>query len=213
MSEHGSVTVWLHWLKVGDRDAAATRLWERYFTRLVRLARDRMRGARLAAADEEDVALNAFDSFLRAAEAGRFRQLDDRDDLWQVLMMLTARKAAGTVERERADKRGGGRVGTLSGADGGPAAWEPPAGDPDPSEATALADGLRQMLDALGDDELRQVAVWRMEGEGNAEIAARLGRSVSSVERKMKAIREALAEAGLSPRPPGAADGSPAEPE
>ena len=44
------------------------------------------------AADEEDVALSAFDSFCRGAEQGRFPQLDGRDDLWHLLVVITVRK-------------------------------------------------------------------------------------------------------------------------
>ena len=39
-----SVTVWIDSLKAGDADAAQ-KLWQRYFETLVRLARDRLRGA------------------------------------------------------------------------------------------------------------------------------------------------------------------------
>src|SRR5207249_6675395 len=61
-----SVSAWIDRLKDGD-PAAAQPLWERYFGRLVGLARDRLRGAARRAADEEDVALSAFDSFCRGA--------------------------------------------------------------------------------------------------------------------------------------------------
>jgi hypothetical protein len=92
MSSEGSVTGWIGQLKVGDA-AAAQQLWERYFRRLVGLARKKLLGTRRQAADEEDVALSAFDSFCRGAGKGRFPQLTDRDDLWRLLVALTARKA------------------------------------------------------------------------------------------------------------------------
>ena len=63
-----SVTRWLESLKAGDADAAQ-KLWERYFQALVRLARNRLRAASRAVADEEDAALSAFDSFVRGARA------------------------------------------------------------------------------------------------------------------------------------------------
>src|SRR3954465_6949521 len=93
MSPEGSVTRWLAPLQAGD-PAAAQQLWERYFRRLVGLARTKLRGAPRRAADEEDVALSAFDSFCRHAEAGRFPRLADRDSLWRLLVTVTARKAA-----------------------------------------------------------------------------------------------------------------------
>src|SRR5262245_56875046 len=91
MSE-ASVTIWLDKLRVGD-SLAAQKLWQGYFHRLVGLARAKLRSLPRRSADEEDVALSAFDSFCRGVEVGRFPKLDDRDDLWQVLFMITERKA------------------------------------------------------------------------------------------------------------------------
>jgi hypothetical protein len=52
------------------------------------LARARLRNTPRRIADEEDVAPSAFDSFCRAARAGRFPRLDDRHDLWQILVLI-----------------------------------------------------------------------------------------------------------------------------
>src|SRR5262249_11278918 len=109
MSPAGDVTQWLRQLMQGDR-LAVQQLWQRYFTQLVGLARQRLRGAPRRATDEEDVALSAFDSFCRRAAQGRFPRLDDRDDLWQVLVTITVRKAADLANHERRKKRGGGAV-------------------------------------------------------------------------------------------------------
>src|SRR6266567_2255344 len=109
MSSAGSVTHWISQIKVGD-PAAVQQLWEGYFQRLVRLARKKLKGTPRRAADEEDVALSAFDSFCRGAAQGRFPQLSDRDDLWQLLAVITARKAIDLVQHERRQKRGGGTV-------------------------------------------------------------------------------------------------------
>jgi len=197
MDEHGSVTVWLHRLKLGDRDEAASRLWEAYFRRLVGLARGHLRSRPRAPADEEDVALSAFDSFVRAAEQGRFPRLDDRDDLWQVLLMVTSRKAADLIQSENRLKRGGGKVVPVSAAvpEGDDPAVAAPG--PDPAEAAAMAEGFDHMLRVLGDDQLRRIAVWKLEGFSNAEIAGQLGKSDATVERKLKLIRELWEDAGL----------------
>lgn len=104
MSSDGSVTFWINRLKAGDRDAASQQLWEGYFEKLVRQARTRLAGLPGRSKDAEDVALSAFNSFVLAAEANRFPRLDDRDNLWAVLLTITppqgcpaARKA---TERE-----------------------------------------------------------------------------------------------------------------
>ena len=52
------------------------------------------------------------------------------------------------------------------------------------------------MLEVLGSGELRQVVVLRVEGRSNEEIATRLDRSIATVERKLKTVREIYREAG-----------------
>src|SRR5438105_4345733 len=107
MSSDGSVTRWLGELQAGN-EAAVQPLWERYFHRLVALASKRLHGGSGRSADEEDVALSAFDSFCRNAEQGRFPNLLDRDELWRLLAVVTARKASHLVRDESRQKRGGG---------------------------------------------------------------------------------------------------------
>src|SRR4051794_29187265 len=94
--DRGSVSRWLGDLKAGD-EAAVQPLWERYFARLVTLARARLRAGRRGAADEEDAALSAFNSFCTGVARGRFPRLADRDDLWRLLVVITARKAGAQV--------------------------------------------------------------------------------------------------------------------
>src|SRR4051794_5171067 len=174
MSPEGSVTRWLAPLQAGD-PAAAQQLWERYFRRLVGLARTKLRGAPRKAADEEDVALSAFDSFCRGAEAGRFPRLADRDDLWQLLVVITARKAIDLAQREGARKRGGGKVqdeAAAAGPEGGALA-RALGREPTPAFAAQVAEECRRLLDRLGDAQLRSIAVWKMEGYTNDEIAAK----------------------------------------
>ena len=199
MRNKGSVTVWLDRLRMGEkRDEAVARLWGRYFTRLVQKARRHLR-SRTRATDEEDVALSAFDSFVQAAEDGRFPRLDGRNDLWQILLMLTSRKAANAVRDESRQKRGGGRVEHRLG-DGGPVAGGPavPSAEPDPAEAMALAEGVEQLLAVLDSEELRRIAVLAWEGYTDREIADRLGKSVATAERKIRRIRDIWSTRGLA---------------
>src|SRR5881392_2122914 len=109
MSAEGSVTRWVTALKEGDA-AAAQPLWERYHRRLVGLAREKLRTARRRAADEEDVVQSAFHSFFQGVANGHFPQLDDRDNLWRLLVVITARKAVDQLAHEHARRRGGGTL-------------------------------------------------------------------------------------------------------
>src|SRR6478672_7111014 len=106
MAAHGSVTRWVTALQAGDATAAQP-LWERYYRRLVALAREKLRSARRRAADEEDVVQSAFHSFFQGMARGRFPDLGDRDDLWRLLVVITARKALDQLAHENARRRGG----------------------------------------------------------------------------------------------------------
>ena len=188
--DEGSVTRWLGGAKAGD-EAAAGELWRRYFETLVRLARARLRASPRTAEDEEDVALSAFDSFLAGAARGRFPRLDDRHDLWRVLITITTRKAVDQVNRQRRRKRGGGRVVAESTLDGDAALDFLAAEGPTPEFAAMVAEECRRRLDGLRDDTLRRVALLKMEGHTNEEVADRLGCGLRTVVRKLELIRKA----------------------
>jgi DNA-directed RNA polymerase specialized sigma24 family protein len=201
MSSSGSVTTWLGQLRAGNR-AVAQQLWQRYYTRLVHLARNKLQGLRHAAADEEDVALSAFDSFYRGAEAGRFPQLDDRHNLWELLVVITVRKAIDLRQRETCQKRGGGRLVGESALEGRFGAEERGAGialavgaEPTPEMAAQVADEMARLLGMLPNEEVRSVALAKLEGYTNPEIAKRLGCALATVERRLHLIRFVWKEA------------------
>ena len=191
----GSVTRWIGDLVASEAaDSAAHKLWERYFDRLVHLARDRLRAMSRGPADAEDAALSAFDSFCRGAAAGRFPRVRDRDDLWPLLVTLTVRKAADQVRRERRLKRGGGRVRgeqELGRADPESRGFldEIVGREPTPELAAMMAEQYVHLLGCLADETLRRIAAWKLEGDSNEAIAARLGCGRRTVERKLGVIR------------------------
>jgi DNA-directed RNA polymerase specialized sigma24 family protein len=187
----GSVSVWLDGLRAGD-PAAAQPLWEHFFERLVGLARHRLAGLPRRVADEEDIALSAFHSVYRAAGQGRFPRLDDRHDLWQVLVVVAERKATKTALSLRRQKRGGGAVrgdSALGARSGGPGFDRFESPEPTPDFAAQVAEECGRLLELLGDPELRQIAVWKMEGHTVEEIAARLDCVPRTVLRRLEIIR------------------------
>jgi DNA-directed RNA polymerase specialized sigma24 family protein len=202
MSSPGSVTVWIDQLKAGAREAAQP-LWEIYFGQLVERTRRRLAGAPRRAADEEDVALSAFDSFCRAAEQGRFPRLNDRDDLWQLLIVLTDRKAHDLVQHERRQRRGGGKVIDEAAlgpddSDRGRGLAEIVGQEPTPEFTAQIAEECRRLLEILGDAELRRVALRKMEGYSVEEIGAELGCVPRTVKRRLQMIRRIWEEEGKS---------------
>jgi DNA-directed RNA polymerase specialized sigma24 family protein len=194
MSADESITRWIDTLKAGDPDAAR-RIWDAYFRRLVALARGKLRGVSRRAADEEDVALSAFDSFCRGAERGRFPSLLDRDDLWQLLFVITVRKAYDLARHEGRVRRGAGHVRTLSdlavlGVDAILST------EPSPELAAQVAEECQRLLNLLANDSLRAVALAKMAGDTHEEIAARLGCVRYTVDRKLQMIRRIWAGEG-----------------
>jgi hypothetical protein len=140
MSADGSITRWIGQLHAGDQTAAQP-LWEHYFQQLVELAHRKLHGARHRVADEEDVALSAFDSFCRGLKRGRFPDLRDRDNLWKLLVVLTARKACHLLRDQQRLKRGGD---VATGADG---ELEMVASqEPTPEFAAEVADNCQRLL-------------------------------------------------------------------
>jgi DNA-directed RNA polymerase specialized sigma24 family protein len=191
MSSVGSVTYWIGRLKAGERDEASRRLWDAYASRVVRVALARLAGLPRLRSDAEDVALSAFDSFLRRAAAGRFPHLDDRQDLWALLLTLTCRKAARLARR--AVRRP--QVYPFSNLQSNErearelAAEEAVAADPDPAEAAAVADEVARLLGVLS-AQLRTVALLALDGWSNREIGERLDLSEGSIGRKLRLIRQ-----------------------
>jgi RNA polymerase sigma factor (sigma-70 family) len=206
MSAPGSVTYWIAQLKQDDPTAARP-LWERFFPQMVALARSRLRGAPSREADEEDVAQEAFASLWRGAVQGRFPELTDRDELWRLLFVLTVRKALHLQTKRRRKKHGGGQV-------RGDSAWINPADSenagmdnvpgkaPPPDFPAQVAEECQRLLDMLEDParvrvsrqraaELRAIAVSKMEGYTNEQIAEQAGCAVSTVERGLQIIRKA----------------------
>jgi RNA polymerase sigma factor (sigma-70 family) len=177
VSETESVTLWLKQLKDGDRDSVRS-LLERYLHRLVGLARVRLRGRQGLDGYEEDIALSAFKSLCLGVEKGRFPDLEDRDDLWRLLAVITIRKAIDVQRRKSTDR--GYPSDDLE---------QFFSRDPSPEEAAEMVERVQQLLDELGADDLRQIAVWKVAGWSNDEIAVKLGCVVRSVERKLHRIR------------------------
>jgi RNA polymerase sigma factor (sigma-70 family) len=193
MTDQEAVTLWLKQLADGNESAIA-QLWTEYCDKLLRVARQKLHGAALRVADEEDVALSAIHSFCRGVAAGRYPKLDDRHDLWKILITITARKAFGQLRRQKTQKRGGGEV-------RGESVFARPDGaeergieqvlgsEPSPEFAALFTEESERRLAQLDDETLRDIALMKMESYTNEEIAEKLECSVRTVERKLERIR------------------------
>lgn len=184
MAETGSVTTWLAQLQCGDPEAV-DRLWERYFRRLQGLARAKLPSALQNDAHTQDVAQDAFVSLWRGAQKGQFPDLAGRDQLWRLLVVITARKAYRLARAEA--REGAARV----------PEWELDqflGREPEPGFAVQAAEECGRLIALLGDARLEAVARARLDGLTVPEIAAQLGCSPRTVDRKLALIQQLWAE-------------------
>ena len=189
----GSVTRWIRALKDGDTDVISE-IWRRYFGRLVHLARAGFGFSPRRAIDEEDVALGVLETLCRNAANGRFPEMCDRDDLWQLLISITRQKVSSERRFERALKRGNGLVLTaidLPILDGQfPANLDDFAGpDATPEVLASLKDSYALVNSRLRDETMRTIARLKLESYSNREIAKRLGLVPRAIDRKVKLIQ------------------------
>ncbi len=195
MSNDGSITIFLRALKDGVEHEAAQRIFERYFGQLERVARDKLAGMRLHDRDEQDVAIVAMEQFFMNVRKGRFPRLNDRSDLWQVLLMILDRRVI-DLRRKKPEPVcgesvlcGGGDSSTLENQ------LIVPDVQPTPDTMVQILEEFRIRLNQLP-EKLRPIALWKFEGRTNAEIAQLLSRSEKRVEVKLKLIREIWLHAG-----------------
>jgi DNA-directed RNA polymerase specialized sigma24 family protein len=194
MTVDESVTLWIKGLREGS-PRSAQELWERYFQRLVEVADRRLPRSVKRDFDEEDVALSAFHSLCRGVAKGRFPQLQDRHNLWSLLVVITARKVMHRLRDATAAKRGGGRVVGESALDGreatsgGPGINQIIGHEPTADFAVQVCEESERLLELLPDEGMRRLAVLKMEGYTNEEAAERLGCGVRTIERRLSLIR------------------------
>jgi len=162
-----------------DRDSAVGPLLAVYFDRLVQLARKRLQNLPGMANYDEDLALRSFYSvYRRVRDPERPLQLTGRDDLWRLLATRTISRAIDLIRRHHpSEVPGENDLEQLL------------TREPTPEEAAATADECRRLLDLLVEPELRQIALWKVEGYTNEEIAVRLDCVPRTVERKVRRIR------------------------
>jgi RNA polymerase sigma factor (sigma-70 family) len=192
MSDSKHVSHWIDLIKDGD-SLAAHQIWHHYFDRLVRAVRGRLSGQNRVVTDEEDVVLSVFNSFYDAAQNGRFPDLADRDDLWRLLLRMSARKVIDKRRHDQRQRRGGAiQLHSLDQADDDKSVIEVIGREPSPEMVFIMEESLEQFFSHLGVGQLRDLAVAKLEGYSNAEISVRFECSERTIERRLHLIREKL---------------------
>lgn len=173
----GSVTGIYQNFRMGD-PAAFTELWNHFRHRLLGLARKTLAGRFQQVSDAEDALQSAFVSFWQRSERGEFGDELNRDDLWNLLGLITVRKALKHQRTVRAQKRGGEMTSSEIPVDALPA----------DDENADFAMTCEELVGQLEPD-LQTFALLRLMGSKNREIAEQLGCTERKVERKLNLIR------------------------
>jgi DNA-directed RNA polymerase specialized sigma24 family protein len=191
MSSSGlTVSEWLDQVREGDAEALR-QLWNRYFQKLAQMAGRRISSLATRAADGEDVAASVFESLWDGAQLGRFDNVQDRHELWWLLVAMTRRKSISHIRRESAVKRGGDapRI-SLSLQPGSSKEFEEVLSrDPAPADVAALDEELDRLLAALRDQNSRRIAVLLLQGHSPEDISRDVGLALATVRRKIRLIR------------------------
>jgi RNA polymerase sigma factor (sigma-70 family) len=178
----GSITRLIPQLLARD-ETAIGELWQRYVRQMERLARPAMKGLAPGAGDEQDVAQSAFFAFCEAAASGQAQQLESRNELWRLLSTIVRNKATDRVRRELRARRGNGDA--MAPADELQFVADHRS---DPAFAAEMQEAMHLLfeeLDASGDPKLKPIAMLRLEGVTTPEIAAQLGCTMRTVQRKL----------------------------
>jgi RNA polymerase sigma factor (sigma-70 family) len=192
------VTQMIHRLRSDDpreRDEAARLVWEYYFRDLLALAHRHL-GLRIRhRLDAEDVLQSVYASVCRRQQRGDF-ELYDRDDFWRLLVTVTLNKVRNAAKWHQCAKRDVNREVALPAAEGRAGEGEGltlAVTGPTADEAVALAEELEQRLRSLEDPRdplLKPIALKKLEGLTNKEIAEELDYTERTIERKLDIIRQ-----------------------
>jgi len=187
------VSLWMQQLSAGQSEAVQ-QIWQYCYERVVRHADRKLGQSPRRDADEEDIAVSALHSLFAGVREGRFPDFSNRADLWRILLTLASRKVTKRIRRQMTQKRGGGSVRGESvfalATDSQLGGLDDVGGKGDlPEFAELFSLECQDLLDQLDDENLRRIAVMRLQGYSKQEIAQELGCVVRSVDRKLSLIR------------------------
>jgi len=204
MSSDDPVTLWIDELRLADA-AAAEHLWNHFVSRLYQLGREKLQLQTRRVYDEEDAALSAFHSVCAGISAGRFPELRDRGNLWQLLVVITARKVAHRQRYDRQQRRdvrrnlSDGIFTHVTDESVFASVDSLPSREPTAEFVAEFVETCQRLFEDLADSPLQQVVELRMQGHTDSEIADQLKCSRRTVQRRLEIIRRRWDPAGGAP--------------
>lgn len=187
------ISIWIEQLAASDQDAAS-RLWAHFCQRLMQFARVRMNSTTRRIYDEEDAAVSAFRSLCRGIEAQRFPNINDRDNLWALLVVITSRKIANQYRYQNQERRNAKLTlddAILQRSDGSEISIlnAIPSNEPTPFFAAEVADMSEYLAGQLPEPDLKRIVLLKLEGHTNEEVAETMKITRRTVQRKLERIR------------------------
>ncbi len=183
-----SISDWIFRFRENGNEIAALKLWDRINPRVRELSRRWIQKIGLPVSfDEDDVTISVFAAFCDRLRSGQLPDLKDRDGLWRLLILMTARKANDHAKAAHAQKRTNG----LENPDVGlHAISELRDTQLEPSIEVMMEDQCQAMLKALGDPVLESMVLLKLEGYSNVEIAERLKYSRRTIQRMLELVKD-----------------------
>lgn len=144
--------------------------------------------------DEEDAAVSAFRSLCRGIEAQRFPNINDRDNLWALLVVITSRKIANQYRYQNQERRNAKLTlseAILQRSDGSEISIlnAIPSNEPTPFFAAEVADMSEYLAGQLPEPDLKRIVMLKLEGHTNEEVAETMKITRRTVQRKLERIR------------------------
>ena len=178
-----AVTRWVNDLREGN-SAAASRLWKYLEPRLLNLGQRQMKSMSTACYDEEDLAQSAFFALCSAIQDGRYEGLADRDEIWKLLVTIALNKF-----RKRARHQGAQRRGGKLRRNDFDSVLDSESEVLTAEQSMLIQEECERLLDVLGTDDVRKVALLKVEGYTNSEIADALQCTRRTIQRRLDFIR------------------------
>ncbi len=179
-----NITRCLAQLQTGDDDAFVS-IWHYYYPLISNVARRSLMGMARQTVDASDIAQSALASFLVGVNREAFPRLFDSDDLRRLLLTIALNKVREACRREER------RAALLREKYRHVA---PNSNPPEPDADVGMSEEIERLLNALEPNMLRPIAIAKWNGLTNEQIAQSIGRSISTVELKLKLIRRIWSE-------------------
>lgn len=167
-------------------DQSAELIWNRYFERLLRFATSQMQGMSKATRDEEDITLSVLKSVCLSLRDGR-SPINDDEGLWPLLVVICKRKIANQYAYQNRAKRQSSKSKSIDAESG--LIEELHSKEIQPEMLAEFNERLEHLFSILEKEPLKKIALAKVQGFTNEEIAVDMKCSLSTVERKLRTIR------------------------